>query len=269
MRALAVIAAIVFTTTLAVAGTLSIEGAGGLSISITCDLPQVESISPEVAGEISIAPLCDEVRAAPMVLFVDGTARGLTSDSRGEFKLNADELGEGEHTMRLDSVDGEQLIASTGSVPFTVLGATRAAERQAMAPPSLGGERPAFIKLYKPRLYREIVYFNNREGDLEKHAFVRNGRVYITLTDLMRHIGGSIIWGPDDNDMMVYRNDVEVKVFPSSVTVIRNGVPVSLGVSTVRKQNRTYVPVRPFAALFDIVTEWDFQDDRAYVTYNE
>ena len=115
----------------------------------------------------------------------------------------------------------------------------------------------------------EIVYFNNREADLEKHAFIRNGRVYITLTDLMRHIGGSIIWGPDDDQMMVYRNGVEVEVFPHRAIVNVNGVEMDLGRTTMRKANRTYVPVRPFVELFGIATDWDFQDDRAYVTYQE
>ncbi|MFW6437438.1 MAG: copper amine oxidase N-terminal domain-containing protein [Armatimonadota bacterium] len=273
MRALTVIvvilAALFATTTFAVAGTLSVEGAGNLSLNITCDLPPADSEAPEVAGPISIAPVSDDICDKPLVIYIDGKVAGLTSSTAGQFDINADTLGEGEHTLRVDAVEGEQLLASTGSVPFTVLSAVKAAERQAQAPPDLGGNKPPFIKLYKPRIYREIVYFNNREADLEKHAFIRNGRVYITLTDLMRHIGGSIIWGPDDDQMMVYRNDVEVEVFPHSATVYVNGVETSLGYATLRKQNRTYVPVRPFTELFGIATEWDFQDDRAYVVYQE
>lgn len=272
MRALAVIAAILtillVTATFAVAGTLSVQGAGNLSLNITCDLPPSDAESPEVAGPITVAPVSDDICDRPLVIYVDGRVAGLTSSTQGRFDLNADALGEGEHTLRIDAMEGEELIASTGSVPFTVLSAVKAAERQA-APSDLGGNKPPFIKLYKPRIYREIVYFNNREADLEKHAFIRNGRTYITLTDLMRHIGGSIIWGPDDDQMMVYRNGVEVKVFPHSSTVYVNGVQTSLGYTTLRKQNRTYVPVRPFTELFGISTEWDFQDDRAYVTYQE
>lgn len=273
MRALAVIAAIstilLVTATFAVAGTLSVEGAGNLSLNITCDLPAVDSEALEVAGPVTVAPVSDEICDKPLVIYVDGKVAGLTSSTAGRFDLNADALGEGEHTLRVDAVEGEQLIASTGSVPFTVLSAAKAAERQAAAPSDLGGEKPSFIKLYKPKIYREIVYFNSREADLEKHAFIREGRVYITLTDLMRHIGGSIIWGPEDDQMMVYRNGVEVKVLPSSSTVWVNGVATDLGRTTLRKQNRTWVPVRPFADLFGIATEWDFQDDRAYVTYQE
>jgi hypothetical protein len=273
VRALAVITAILAVTlvpaTIGVAGTLSVEGPGNLSVNITCDLPPAEAQSPEVAGPITVAPVSDDICDKPLVIYVDGKVAGLTSSTQGRFDLDADALGEGEHTLRVDAVEGEQLLASTGSVPFTVVSAAKAAERQAAAPPDLGGNKPAFIKLYKPRIFREIVYFNNREADLEKHAFIRNGRVYITLTDLMRHIGGAIIWGPDDDEMMVHRNEIDVRVFPHSSTVYVNGVETDLGRTTLRKQNRTYVPVRPFTELFGIATEWDFQDDRAYVVYQE
>lgn len=270
MRALAVIAALLIVGTTAMAGTVAVEGAGPLSINITCDLPQGDSSYPEVFGRVCIAPVSEEIRGMPMMLFVNGQVRGLTSDTRGEFELDTDALGEGEHTVRVDALQGEQLIASTGSIPFTVISAARAAERQAApAPEPLGGDRPVFMKLYRPRIYREIIFFNSREADLEKHAFVRNGRVYITLTDLMRHIGGSIIWGPRDTQMEVHRNDIVVTVYPNSRRVLVNGVARTLDRTTLRRDNRTYVPVRPFAELFGIVTEWDFHDDRAYVTYQD
>ncbi|MGD9494754.1 MAG: copper amine oxidase N-terminal domain-containing protein [Armatimonadota bacterium] len=266
-RAFAVIAAILAVTAGATAGTLTVQGAGGLSLDITCDLPPTDSAAPELCGAISIAAVSEQLRAQPMLLYVDGVARGLTSAAGGRFDIDVSALGEGEHTLRVDAVEGEQLIASTGSIPVTVLSAAQAAARQ--VGPDLGGERPAFAKLYKPRIFHEIVYFNNREADLEKHAFIQGGRVYITLTDLMRHIGGSIIWGPDDDQMQVERNGITVRVLPNSSTVYVNEVQRRLDRPTVRRENRTYVPVRPFAALFGIATEWDFQDDRAYVTYQE
>lgn len=267
-RAFVVVAAILAVTTVATAGTLTIAGAGGLSVDITCDVPPSESALPEVSGPISIVPVAAELQDRPMMLYVDGVVRGITSDGTGRFELDASGLPVGTHTLRVDALDGEQLIASTGSVPFTVLSAAEAATRQASTT-DLGGARPSFVKLYVPRVFREIIYFNNREADLEKHAFIQNGRVYITLTDLMRHIGGTVLWGPDDDDLKVVRNDVTVEVEPGSATVRVNGVPQTLERPTIRKHNRTYVPVRPFAALFGIVTEWDFQDNRAYVTYAE
>ncbi len=267
-RAFVVTAAILAAATVATAGTLTVQGAGGLSLEITCDVPPSDSATPEISGVVSISPVSDALRDRPMMLYVDGVVRGLTGSSAGRFDIDASALGEGEHTVRVDAVEGEQLIASTGSLPVTVLSAAEAAMRQ-LPPGDLGGGAPPFIKLYRPRIFREIVYFNNREADLEKHAFVSNGRVYITLTDLMRHIGGTIIWGPDDDDLEVERNGITVRLFPNSRTVYVNGVEQSLDRTTMRRANRTYVPVRPFAALFGIATQWDFQDDRAYVTYAE
>ncbi|MGC9317377.1 MAG: stalk domain-containing protein, partial [Armatimonadota bacterium] len=63
--------------------------------------------------------------------------------------------------------------------------------------------------------------------------------------------------------------DIQVIVYPNSRTVVVNGQEHTLDRTTLRKHNRTYVPVRPFAAIFGIATEWDFEDDRAYVTYQE
>ena len=98
---------------------------------------------------------------------------------------------------------------------------------------------------------------------------MRGGRVYITLNDLMRHIGGTIMWGPDPDQMQVKRNAVTVKLLPHSSTVWVNGARMSLGHSTMRIGNRTYVPVRAFCQLFGIDTQWDPVDGRAYVTYQE
>jgi len=251
----------------ALAGTLTVEGPGGVSLAIMSDLSMTdEGPQPTLRGEVAIAPLAGQLGECPLMLYVDDRARAMTAESVGEFSLDTTGIEDGEHTVRVDALRGEQLIASTGSIPIQIL--------NSVAPPAvqqvgdLGGPRPAFNKLYKARVFREIVYFNNREADLEKHAFIRGGRVYITLTDLMRHIGGTIIWGPDDDEIEVQRNAVTVRLYPSSSTVYVNGVKQSLGRSTVRKQNRTYVPVRPFCELFGIVTEWDFDKDRAYVTYS-
>jgi len=249
------------------AGTLTVEGPGGLSVALLSDIPMTEEgPQPTLRGEVGIAPLAEGFQQCPLMLYVDDKAKAFTGEAGGDFSLDTSDLPDGEHTMRVDAVSGEQLVASTGSIPIMVLNAVAAPVVQQA--PALGAPRPSFNKLYKAKIFHEILYFNNREADLEKHAFVRNGRVYITLTDLMRHIGGSIIWGPNDDEIEVYRNDVALTVYPHSSTVIVNGVEVDLGWTTLRKQNRTYVPVRPFTELFGIATEWDFDKDRAYVTYS-
>lgn len=251
---------------LALAGTLTVEGPGGVSLAIFSDLPMAdEGPQPTLRGEVGITPVTAGLGQCPLMLYVDSRARALTAEAGGEFSLDTTGLEDGAHTVRVDALRGETLIASTGTIPIMVLNSVAA---PALQQAELGGPAPSFNKLYRAKVFHEIIYFNNREADLEKHAFIRGGRVYITLTDLLRHIGGTIIWGPDDDQIEVQRNDVTVRLFPNSSTVYVNGVKARLGNSTVRKQNRTYVPVRPFCELFGIATEWDFGADRAYVTYS-
>lgn len=291
-RMLALFAGMLIAASAATAGTLTVEGTTGLAVAIASETPiTMEDSVPALRGQVTIAPAADTLRDHPLMLFVDHAARAMTHGAGGEFGLNTAEMPDGDHTLRVDAVRGEYLIASTGSIAVKVLNsvapaAVQQAEIVVEEPPLLGGPRPPFNKLYKPKIFHEIVYFNNREADLEKHAFIRKGRVYITLTDLMRHIGGSIIWGPCDQQVVVFRNGIAVKVFPNKATVcvsqdpanfaiaqqaLRDdrfvGFKMSLGVKTVRKQNRLYVPVRPFCAIFGVVTDWDLKTDRAYVTY--
>jgi len=285
-RLLVLFTGVLIAASAATAGTLTLQGPSGLSLAIASEMPMdLEGSVPALRGQVTVSPVADIMRDQPLMLFVDDAARAMTHGAGAQFDLDTAEMDDGDHALRVDAIRGETLIASTGSIPVKVLNtvAPPAVEQVTVEePPLLGGPRPPFIKLYKPRIFHEIVYFNNREGDLEKHGFIRKGRVYITLTDLMRHIGGTIIWGPCDNQIEVHRNGIVVKVFPNRATVcvgemvedVANpqegrfvGFKMSLGVKTVRKQNRTYVPVRPFCEIFGVVTDWDFQQDRAYVTY--
>lgn len=259
---------VLLSAALAVAGTLTVAGPGGVSLAIESDLPVTGADGlPTLRGQVAIAPLSEGLGDCPLLLYVDGRARGLCAQVGGELRLDTTTLPDGPHTVRVEAVRGETLIASTGSIAVQVANALATpAVQQAEA---LGGPASGFNKLYRARVFHEIIYFNNREADLERHAFIRGGRIYITLTDLIRHIGGTIIWGPEEGQVQVQRNGVTLRVLPNSATVYVDGVKRNLGCSTVRRGNRTFVPVRPLCALLGIATEWDFSADRAYVTYSE
>ena len=137
-----------------------------------------------------------------------------------------------------------------------------------------------FVKLYQKRIFRERVWFNGREGDLEKHAIFKNGQWYITLTDLMRHLGGTIIWGPSDKFIEVRRKGVVVRVVPSKPKRTRkataNVVPVAQTAQgqiivtwpvAMRLGDRTWVAVKPFAELFGASVTWNAQAKRVDVTF--
>ena len=139
------------------------------------------------------------------------------------------------------------------------------------------GQQPTFVKLYRKRIFRERVWFNGREGDLEKHAIFRNGTWYITLTDLMRHLGGTIIWGPNASFIEVHRKGVVVRVIPakpkrksaaSAATVSATpGQTTVVWPVAIRLGNRTWVAVKPFAELFGATVTWNAEARRVDVTF--
>ncbi len=144
--------------------------------------------------------------------------------------------------------------------------------------------RTNFVKLYRKRIFRERVWFNGREGDLEKHAICKNGQWYITLTDLVRHLGGTIIWGPNNNYIQVRRKGVVVRVVPTRPSkewvklglpspVVMVAPPLEPGEKLVvwpvaiRLGDRTWVAVKPFAELLGASVTWNTEKARVDVTF--
>ena len=113
-----------------------------------------------------------------------------------------------------------------------------------------------FGKYYIRYIPRELVWFNGREGDLEHHAVRRGGNVYITLTDLIRHLSGSVVWGPSASFVEVKRGGTTVRFVPGSAKVVINGDAKSLGAASFRRDRLLWVPVQPVAALFGAKSEW-------------
>ena len=126
-----------------------------------------------------------------------------------------------------------------------------------------------FGKEYIPYQFHEMLYFNNREADLEHHAFVRGKWMYCTLTDLFRHIGGNIVWGPRDSFVEVERKGKKVRFIPGSETIVVDGHTQYLSRPTFRRDRLLYVPVRSTCDLFDCKTGWDPSTLRAYVNFAE
>jgi len=164
--------------------------------------------------------------------------------------------------VRIDSLDGSRRVASTGNIVLEV--ANQAVISQ-LGQAAAG--QPAFVKLHHKKILREVVWFNGREGDLEKHGTIRKGHILITLTDLMRHIGGTIDWGPPSDLVLATRNSVTVRVVPGSRTAYVNGQAREMPVAAFRKANRTWVPVRAMCNFYGIQVDWDYYTDRAYITY--
>jgi hypothetical protein len=139
----------------------------------------------------------------------------------------------------------------------------------------VGGAAPAqeepmpwhFAKVYRPYIWRELVWFNGREGDLERHAVRRHGLIYITLTDLIRHLSGSIVWGPSARFVEVKRGDVTVRVIPGGRKAIVNGQAKALPGASFRSNRLLWVPVQPFAGLFGAKSTWNAAAHHLDVTF--
>lgn len=251
-----------FGVSAAYAGTCVLPGAGGLALQITCNGPLTKTPDGAVVqGSITLSPAQMLASGLGSTFYVDDKPLAVSFDARPELTVDTTKLPDGVHAVRLEAHDGMRLAFSSGNLPLHVANdaTTNVVLQQANA------AEPAFVKLYRKVIKREIVFFNNREADLEKHGFMSGGRVYITLTDLMRHIGGTMVWGPTASYLTVERNGVKVRVVPGSSRVYFNGEKQSLGRASFRIDNRTFVPIRPMLALFGVETAWNYPTHRAFV----
>ena len=156
----------------------------------------------------------------------------------------------------------------------------------AARPAAAQGEGSNFVKLYIFERKHDIVWYNDVEADAEKWGFVQHGRVYVTLTDLMRHIGGTVTWGPHRNRVFATREGVTVRVIPGSSQVVlynqsppdsifidwrdwpsKGGTRASLGRAALQFGDRTYVPLRRMCAIFGVPVHWDSSKGRAHVWF--
>ena len=163
-----------------------------------------------------------------------------------------------------------------------------AAAMWAAGPAAAQADESNFVKLYIAERAHDIVWYNGVEADAEKWGFVRGGRVYVTLTDLMRHVGGTVTWGPRRTRVFATRQGLTVRVVPGSSRVVlynesppqsifidwrdwpsTSGTLASLGRPAWQAGQRTYVPLRRMCALFGIPVHWDASKGRAQVWFGE
>jgi hypothetical protein len=243
------------------AGSLTFTGPGAFGLQIMSTAPLLATpVGATVSGTIVLSPPSALSEGLTSTFYLDNQAKLVSELARPEFMLDTAKLSEGLHEVRLDVLDGTRLAFSTGAIPLHVM---RDIAVNALRQDEAG--EPPFAKVYRKMLLREIVWFDNREADLEKHAFVSGGRVYITLTDLLRHVGGTIIWGPSEQYVLVERNGRQMRFVPGTSRVIVNGVPKSLGSPSRRIDNRLFVPIGPVLKLLDLQMTWNRIQGRAYV----
>ncbi len=259
----AAIIALIALSVVAGANTVTVSAGSQWGITIDSPYPVVKMGSFAAArGELVLRPSAEMPEGICSVV-IDGQTKFMSDLSMPEYILDTTKLEEGKHQLRIDCTDGQMLLASTGTIPLHIYNTTN----QSLFKQSRT-TGPAFFKVQRKIILREIVWFNAREADLEKHGFLRRGRVYITLTDLMRHIGGGIVWGPSRNYIEVHRNNMVVRIIPGSSRIYVDGNKQSLGRPAIRKESRTYVPVRPMCDLFGVHVDWNDLQNRALVSFS-
>jgi uncharacterized Zn-binding protein involved in type VI secretion len=258
---------------LAMVGVLAVAVAGADETVLrgTGDMPlgvsggaraYVPNGTTAVQGTLTLRPRTDTLPGSWTTFLVDGRSAYATNNPQSALQLDTTKLAEGRHTVRVDSMDGNRRVATTGDIALEVANTAVLSQLGQAAP-----AQPTLIKLHHKKILREIVWFNGREGDLETHGTIRRNRVCITLTDLMRHLGGQVDWGPPGDLILATRKDTTVRVVPGSSTVYVNGQARSMPVAAFRVGNRTYVPIRAMCGFFGVKVDWDTFTDRAYVTY--
>lgn len=266
--------ALVVTTVVALA--MLLVGPAAFALQITVMQGTLPVVIQSAAGVLPIdqgVAVRDQVMVrteAPAdsltVVTLDGKAVLMSNDARPTLKLDTTKLADGEHRLKVDAtgLDGTKLASATDLV-LNVANVSGALHEQIAATTS--APAPPFMRLYRKYIPREVVWFNGREGDLEKHGFRKHGQIYLTCTDLFRHIGGSIVWGPTSNWIELHRNDVTVRIIPGSNKVIVNGTPQNLAAPCLRKSDQTYVPVEALCAAMGLNTAWNAEEQRLYVTF--
>jgi hypothetical protein len=246
------------------AHTLTLTGPGALGVLLAAQAPITRTLAgAAVSGEVTVSPVSALPTGSLATFYLDDQARFTSSDPRPELRLDTDQLSEGVHQLRLEVSDGAQLALSTGTLPLHVI---RTATQAVTGAARGGGEIP-FNKVYRKIILREIIWFNRQEADLEKHAFWRRGSVYITLTDLIRHVGGNITWGPSNKYILVERKGMKIRVTPGSSHVYVNGLKLNLGRPCKQIDSRTYVPVRQMLCLLGINTQFNYCQRRVDVLF--
>jgi hypothetical protein len=190
----------------------------------------------------------------------------ISNDPQPTVRMDTTKLADGAHRLKVDAtgLDGTKLASATDLVLDV---ANVAGPLKQQVAQTTGGPAPTFLMLYRRYLPREVVWFNGREGDLEKHGFRAHGQIYLTATDLFRHIGGTILWGPTSNWIELHRGDVVVRIIPGSRAVVVNGTTRNLGAPCVRKDDQTYVPVQALCAVLGLNAAWNSDEQRVYVTF--
>ncbi len=97
-----------------------------------------------------------------------------------------------------------------------------------------------FSKIYKPMIRQDLVSFNGVPADFEYPPLLIGSRIFVNLTDLIRHVSGILVWGDKYNDL-----------FASA-----RGVDLLPGIPLTQFEGMHYVPLRQTAEMVGCPVRW-------------
>jgi|GEM_PF-1135750 len=104
---------------------------------------------------------------------------------------------------------------------------------------------------------REIsIYLNERKLEFKTMPVVRGGIVYVPLIELASELR-LYYQRHDEQDAVLYKNNLFIKIVKDSETAYINGAPISLQGAVFEEDNRLYLPVSLIAAALDFQDSWD------------
>ncbi len=249
------------------AGKVALTGVGDLTLRLDSagPLATLEDVVI-VKGMVALEP-DTPVEGARWAFYVDGLNEYSTTRPNPVYELDTTELADGEHEIRLEAHQGTLAdgyrIASTGGIPLIVANAAApAAVRQGYFPPAASAN-----VLERKHYKRHQVWFNGREGDLEWSARNSGPGMMVTLTDLIRHVGGSVEWGPGKKLLYAHREGTTVKLNPGASTCYVNGVRTDLGAKVALRFGKHWVPVSGMCRVLGVDAIYNSAEKRYYVSY--
>ena len=113
------------------------------------------------------------------------------------------------------------------------------------------------------------VWFNGREGDLERPVVKVDGKLHISFIDLVRHRGGMLAWGPDNEYIEARRDKLVVRVTSGADYALVNEVKTTIDGQNQRIGSRMYVPLTAYCKILGGSVEKDPLLPRVYVRWSE
>jgi len=115
----------------------------------------------------------------------------------------------------------------------------------------------AGIVSYGTSAIRDIsIYLNDRKLNFKTMPVVRGGIVYVPVIELAAELR-LYYQRHDEQDAVLYKNNLFIKIVKDSETAYINGAPISVKGAVFEEDNRLYLPVSLISDALDFQDSWD------------